>query len=107
MNAKAKPRVPMVVWQTLLGIAILAGWQELANAGKLDKFFFSRPTDIAARIVDWVRTGSIWPHLIVTMEEAALAFALGAALGMIFGFGLARAPRLGRLFDPYIKVLNA
>jgi NitT/TauT family transport system permease protein len=97
----------MAVWQVLLGVAILAGWQEMANAGKLDKFFFSRPTDIAARIVDWVRTGSIWPHLIVTMEEAALAFALGAASGMIFGFALARAPRLGQLFDPYIRVLNA
>jgi NitT/TauT family transport system permease protein len=107
MNAKAKPPIPMGVWQVLLGIAILASWQELANAGKLDKFFFSRPTDIGARIVDWVRTGSIWPHLIVTMEEAALAFALGAASGMIFGFALARAPRLGQLFDPYIRVLNA
>lgn len=97
----------MIVWQVLLGLAILTGWQALANAGKLDKFFFSRPTDIAARIVDWVRTGSIWPHLIVTMEEAALAFALGAASGMVFGFALARAPRLGQLLDPYIRVLNA
>jgi NitT/TauT family transport system permease protein len=41
------------------------------------------------------------------MEEAALAFALGAASGMILGFWLARAPRLGQLFDPYIRVLNA
>jgi NitT/TauT family transport system permease protein len=107
MNEAVKPRVPMLVWQTLLGVAFLGAWQELVNAGKLDKFFFSRPSDIVARIGDWVRTGSIWPHLLVTMEEAALAFTLGAAAGMIFGFGLARAPRLGRLFDPYIRILNA
>ena len=107
MNEAVKPRVPMLVWQTLLGVAFLGAWQALVNAGKLDKFFFSRPSDIAARIVVWVRAGSIWPHLLVTMEEAALAFTLGAASGMIFGFGLARAPRLGWLFDPYIRVLNA
>jgi NitT/TauT family transport system permease protein len=111
MNATVKQRIPsripMFFWQTLLGFAFLGAWQELVNAGKLDKFFFSRPSDIAGRIFAWFRTGSIWPHLLVTMEEAALAFALGAASGMIFGFGLARARWLGRLFDPYIRVLNA
>jgi NitT/TauT family transport system permease protein len=95
------------VWQALLGIAVIAGWQELVNTGKLDKFFFSRPSDIAARIVTWVMTGSIFPHLLVTMEEAALAFILGAASGVVLGFGLARAPRLGALLDPYIRLLNA
>lgn len=97
----------MVVWQVLLGVAMLGAWQGLANAGKLDRFFFSRPSDIAGRIVEWIRTGSIWPHLMVTMEEAALAFTLGAASGVVLGFGLARAPRLGALVDPYIRVLNA
>ena len=40
MNEAVKPRVPMLVWQTLLGVAFLGAWQELVNAGKLDKFFF-------------------------------------------------------------------
>jgi NitT/TauT family transport system permease protein len=107
MPEPVNSRVVLHGSQALLGIAILATWQELVNAHVLDKFFFSRPTDIAARIVSWVRTGFIWPHLVVTLEEAALAFALGSAAGMIFGFGLARAPRLGRLVDPYIRLLNA
>jgi NitT/TauT family transport system permease protein len=95
------------VWQALLGIAVVASWQALVNAGKLDKFFFSRPTDIAVRIGTWIRTGSIFPHLLVTMEEATLAFILGGASGVLLGFGLARAPRLGALLDPYIRLLNA
>jgi len=97
----------MLLWQVLLGLAILTAWQTLVNTGKLDKFFFSRPTDIAGRIMEWLKTGSIWPHLLVTMEEAALAFTLGAASGVVLGFGLARAPRLAALLDPYIRVLNA
>src|SRR5580700_1741541 len=105
--ANNTPKSFMVLWQILLGVAMLAAWQALVNAGKLDKFFFSRPSDIAGRIVQWVRTGSIWPHLAVTLEEAALAFEVGASLGVALGFGLARAPRLGALLDPYIKVLNA
>jgi NitT/TauT family transport system permease protein len=97
----------MVLWQVLLGVAILGAWQELASAGKLDRFFFSRPSDIAARIVQWLRTGSIWPHLIVTLEEAALAFVIGASAGVVMGFALARAPRIGALLDPYIRLVNA
>jgi sulfonate transport system permease protein len=97
----------MLLWQALLGVAILGAWQGLANAGKLDRFFFSRPSDVAARIVQWLRTGSIWPHLVVTLEEAALAFVLGASAGVVLGFALARAPRIGALLDPYIRLLNA
>jgi len=97
----------MVLWQVLLGVAILGAWQELANAGKLDRFFFSRPSDIAARIIEWLRTGSIWPHLIVTLEEAALAFVIGASAGVVMGFALARSPRIGALLDPYIRLVNA
>ena len=97
----------MLLWQALLGIAIVGSWQALSDAGKLDKFFFSRPSDIAARLLQWLRTGSIWPHLITTIEEAALAFIIGASAGVILGFGLARMPRLGALLDPYIRVVNA
>ena len=60
MPEEAKRPIPMFVWQALLGFAVLLGWQELVNTGKLDKFFFSRPTDIAGRIATWVTTGSIF-----------------------------------------------
>jgi NitT/TauT family transport system permease protein len=97
----------MLLWQVLLGVAIFGAWQGLANAGKLDRFFFSRPSDIAARILQWLRTGFIWPHLMVTLEEAALAFVIGASAGVVLGFALARSPRIGALLDPYIRLVNA
>jgi len=97
----------MVLWQALLGAAILGAWQFLADRGTLDKFFFSRPSDIVLRMAQWIRTGSIWPHLLVTLEEALLAFVIGGIAGIVFGFGLARVPWLGALLDPYIKTLNA
>ena len=97
----------IVLWQLLLGAVILSGWQALSSAGTLDKFFFSRPSDILDRIRQWVWTGSIWPHLLVTVEEAFLAFALGVTFGLLFGFLLARVRFLSDLLNPYIRVLNA
>jgi len=103
MRAKAS----LLLGQILIAAAFLSAWQILVTTGKLDKFFFSRPSDIAGLIVTWLQTGFIWPHLLVTLEEAALAFALGAGAGIVCGFALARSPRLGALADPFIRVLNA
>src|ERR1700689_3086971 len=100
-------RISLLAGQIFIAVAFLSLWQGLVSAGKLDKFFFSRPSDIAARIGTWLQTGSIWPHLLVTLEEAALAFTLGAGAGILCGFALARSPRLGALADPFIKILNA
>jgi NitT/TauT family transport system permease protein len=102
-----RARISLLLSQILIAVAFLSAWQVLVTTGKVDKFFFSRPSDIAGRIVSWLRTGSIWPHLFVTLEEAALAFAIGAGAGVICGFALARSPRLGALADPFIRVLNA
>jgi NitT/TauT family transport system permease protein len=100
-------KLSLLLGQVLIAVAFLSTWQVLVTAGKLDKFFFSRPSDIAGRIVTWLKTGSIWPHLLVTLEEAALAFAIGAGAGIVCGFALARSPKLGALADPFIRVLNA
>src|ERR1700691_2580568 len=102
-----RARVSLLAGQVVIAVAVLFTLQVLVTTVKLDKFFFSRPSDIAKRIVTWLQTGSIWPHLLVTLEEAALAFAIGAGAGVICGFALARSPKLGALADPFIRVLNA
>jgi NitT/TauT family transport system permease protein len=108
MNAiRTKQRVPMLVWQVLLGAMALSMWQLLAGAGILDKFFFSRPSEIAVRVWHWISTGSIWTHLAVTLTEAALSFLIGVGLGIGLGFLLARVTWLALLLDPYIRIFNA
>src|SRR5579862_6422411 len=101
MNARIR------IGQILLGAALLLAWEWGASAGLLDKFFFSRPSDILIRVWQWSSTGAIWGHLAVTGAEALLSFAIGGALGVLFGFLLARVPLLAALLDPYIKIANA
>jgi NitT/TauT family transport system permease protein len=79
----------------------------MVSLGLLDPFFFSRPSDIARRIVTWVVGGTIWPHLVVTLQESFLGLTIGAGLGIVLGFVLARAPTAARIADPFIKMLNA
>ena len=97
----------MPLWQGLLGAAMLSLWEAGSRTGVLDKFFFSRPSDVAARVFEWITTGSVWPHLGTTILEAALSFLIGGSLGVAFGFLLARRRWLGALLDPYVRIANA
>jgi NitT/TauT family transport system permease protein len=105
----------------------------IGGAYLLPKFFFSTPGDVAMRVwalffegtsklvactepLDLSRLLSIsepcfgktiWQHLLITLIEGVLAFAIGAVLGVLIGFWLARYPLLSAVCDPYIKMLNA
>jgi NitT/TauT family transport system permease protein len=100
-------RRSVAFWQVGIGLLALSIWQGLVAAKVLDPFFVSRPTDIAGRIVTWIAGGSLWRHLATTLEESLLGLVIGAATGISAGFSLARSPMLARVFDPYIKMLNA
>jgi NitT/TauT family transport system permease protein len=103
----APSRAVVFAAQLAVGVVLLAAWQSLVSVKVLDPFFVSRPTDIAARVARWTVSGTLWGHLAVTLEESLLGLLAGAALGVSFGFALARSPFLARVLDPYIKMLNA
>src|SRR4030095_3631617 len=46
-------------------------------------------------------------HLWVTLQETALAFVIGAVLGLLTGLWLGLSPTASTLFDPYITAANA
>jgi NitT/TauT family transport system permease protein len=90
-----------------VGVVSVGTWQALSAVGAIDPFFVSRPTEIGRRIVMWIRGGTVWRHLFVTLEEALLGLVVGGAAGIVLGFVFGRSPRLARVFDPYIAMLNA
>jgi NitT/TauT family transport system permease protein len=107
MSRASETPAAIVVWRLTLGIALVGAWEWSARSGLLDPFFFSRPSDVTARLWQWISTGFIWAHLLTTFVEAALSFAIGALCGIVSGFALARAPFLAAVTEPYIRVANA
>jgi len=93
--------------QVLVFVTVIALWQLVTATGLVKKFFISQPTLVWARLVQWFSTGTIWKHITATMYEMALSFAIGVALGIAFGFLLARSDLLAKVFSPYLAMLNA
>src|SRR6185437_14769390 len=55
----------------------------------------------------WFVEGTVWKHLAYTLSESILAFVIGSALGVLFGFWFARASTVAAVFDPYVKMINS
>jgi len=105
-------RLTLLACQVGVAIVALSLWQVFATVeifGKvlLPPFFFSTPLDVAAQVVKWFSTGTIWKHLIITLWESILAFVIGSTLGVLVGFWFARQPLIAAIFDPYVKMVNA
>src|SRR5215470_8839223 len=99
MDRNEPNRTTVLAAQAALAILVLTAWEAGSAFRLLDPFFFSRPTDVARRIVTWVATGSLWRHLFITLEESLLGLLVGAALGIGLGFALARSPFAARVLD--------
>jgi NitT/TauT family transport system permease protein len=94
-------------WHLLLLAVVLSAWHLLTSTEVLPPFFFGEPLQVGRRILDWLITGKIFPHLGVTMLETLLAFVIGTALGLGAGLWLGLSPLAARLLDPYITAVNS
>jgi NitT/TauT family transport system permease protein len=95
------------LWRIVLLVGFLALWEVSTRRGWADPFFVSQPTVLAAQIFDWIRSGFIFRHLWVTIQETILGFVLGTLLGVVVGFLFAHWPTLAHVFDPLMVALNA
>ncbi|HEX2531193.1 MAG TPA: ABC transporter permease [Burkholderiaceae bacterium] len=113
-------------WQALVLIVFFAAWH-FATRDPQAAFFFGEPLKVMVRIWQWFTVGSgsleiglgdrtlftlnfpaeIYSHLLVTLAETLLAFAIGTILGLAVGLWLALSPLMSAILDPYIKAANS
>ena len=104
-------------WQLVLFAGVLFFWYAATSPTLLPPiyfddphkaaFFFGEPLKVIERVWAWFSSGSIYPHLWVTLVETVLAFLVGTVLGLLIGLWLALSSTAAALLDPYIKALNS
>lgn len=82
-------------------------WKAVVIVGGLPPFILPAPETVAIRLADAWRDGIIEPHLATTLVEVGLGFAVGAALALVAGYGLARSVWIDRLLSPYLVAAQA
>jgi sulfonate transport system permease protein len=88
--------VLLVTWE------LVSGNTREGEPALVDKFWVSQPSDILARLADWISKGTLWFHMAITLQEMIIGFVIGSIGGVLIGFLLARNVVLARIFDPFI-----
>ena len=86
----------------MIPLALIALWQGGVSAGLLPAFILPGPLDVAATL--WADRALLLTHSLVTLEEVAYGFAIGALLGMGAGILMMVSPVVRLNLRP---VLNA
>jgi NitT/TauT family transport system permease protein len=107
-------RARLALYQALLLGTIFAVWYLMTEPVLVSEefarntaFFFGKPVLVLQRTIEWFVSGKIYEHLLITLVETLLAFAIGTLFGLGAGLWLALSPTASALADPYIKAMNA
>ncbi len=96
------------VWttRTIVLVVFLGAWEWAVDAKLIDPFFFSQPSAIGRFLLEEVHDGSIWPHVLVTLRETLVGFAIGAAAGVAAGIVRMQFPFAADVSNPFLTILN-
>lgn len=82
-------------------------WEFSARTGLIDSFIFSSPTMIWQSFCAMCKDQSLYPHLKITIAETLLSFLFVVLLGTGTAILLWICPRLAKITEPYLVVLNS
>jgi ABC-type nitrate/sulfonate/bicarbonate transport system, permease component len=88
-------------------IGFLVAWKAIVLVSGLPVFILPSPETVASRFVTAWLDGTIGPHLVTTLVEVALGFAVGGGLALVVGYALARSVAVERLLSPYLVAAQA
>jgi ABC-type nitrate/sulfonate/bicarbonate transport system permease component len=87
--------------------AFLIIWETASRAGLVDKLFASSPSLIAAKFVEMIGDGSIWPHVAATAGVTAAGFGLAVLIGVPVGILMGRSELINATAEPFVAALYA
>ncbi len=99
-------RPSTLLLQALPGIALIVFWQ-WASGSLVDEMFFSRPSQIVARLAALLGDRRFWSDVQITTIETVLGYLIGASAGLVFAFMAARSDLFRKMVEPYIIAINS
>ena len=91
----------------LLLIALLGIWELSAKLNWTDPFITSSPSRIINQTIELYNNGTLFKHILITLNETVLAFALSTAIGAFIAILLFIISPLRRVLEPYLVILNS
>lgn len=89
MEQKSKKTGKKFTWinglQVLTVVALIVYMQYAVESGKILKVFMASPTSIVEAGISMIADGTLYPHLILTLQEVLVGYSLAAVVGITVG----------------------
>lgn len=97
-----------IFWSRILIFAgFLLLWQMASDFGWIDRFYFSSPVEIGALFFHDIRNMSLLSHIGITLLESGVSFLLIIIFSLLTATFFWFYPSLGKMFEPFLIVLNS
>jgi NitT/TauT family transport system permease protein len=87
----------------LVAVIIIGGAEVLLRAFDVPQYILPKPSQIVvALFTEWP---NIWPHLVTTLYELIVGFAIGGSIGFVMAAVITQFPFVEKVVTPYILLL--
>jgi NitT/TauT family transport system permease protein len=87
----------------LVAVVIIGGAETLLRVFEVPQYIMPKPSQIVvALFTEW---HYIWPHLITTLFELLVGFAIGGSIGFVMAAVITQFPFVEKVVTPYILLL--
>ncbi|MBX6341514.1 MAG: ABC transporter permease [Thermomicrobiaceae bacterium] len=91
----------------VVGLAGLLLWDLLVRSGAVASFLLPPPAEVARALWGAATDGLLWRYARTTVIESLAGFALGSAVALPVGYGIAHSRLLARALEPYLAASQA
>lgn len=102
-----RKRYMIHVSRILLFLGFLFLWEVSARRRWIDSFIFSSPSEIWQTFFTMIQDQSLFTHIGITLTETLVSFVFTVFLGIGTAVLLWCCPKLSRILEPYLVVLNS
>lgn len=106
IRVKKRKKAILITQISILVLSIVL-WELAAQFKWIDTFLTSNPSKIVKLFIKYVKNGSIFEHIGISLMETIVGFLAGTALGVIIAVFLWWSEFLAKVLDPYMVVLNS
>ncbi|HIY01730.1 MAG TPA: ABC transporter permease [Candidatus Blautia faecipullorum] len=107
LTKRKREKYMIILSRILIFLGFLLLWEVSARKGWIDSFIFSSPTAVVRNFIEMSSSQELFTHIGVTVAETLLSFFLVVVLGAGAAVLLWACPRLSRILEPYLVVLNS
>jgi NitT/TauT family transport system permease protein len=89
----------------ILGVAVvfIGGMELLVRIFQVPTYIFPAPSGIFNSLVNSFPV--LWPHLLITLQELVIGYAIGAVIGIVLAGVITQFPFIEKVVTPYIILL--